>query len=108
MSLHWTQKEFEIYVLLYAAHCNHIEDKEEQKYILSMVDEATYNKIHTEVVIDNDNENLRKIQEYLSENKYAQADKEKLLRDIKNVFFADGSVDVLEKKVFSILKKIIN
>lgn len=108
MEINWTKREFETYVLLYAAHCNFIEDKEERDYILSRVDEQTYNKIHTEVVIDNNKENLNKIQEFLKENKYSQQDKEALIRDIKKVFFADGTVDYLEKKVFLMLKKILN
>jgi hypothetical protein len=108
MKLDWTRKEFEAYILLYAAHCNHIEDKNEQNYILSKVDNKTFHKIHTEVVVDSDEVNLNKIQQYLSENKFSQQEKEVLIRDVKNVFFADGSVDFLEKKVFSILQKIIN
>ncbi|MGK0413786.1 MAG: hypothetical protein ACJA1B_001994 [Polaribacter sp.] len=104
----WSRKEFEAYVLLYAAHCNHFEDIEEQNYILSKVDVKTYDKIHTEVVADSDENNLNKIQQYLSENKFSQSEKENLLKEIKNVFFADGSVDFNEKKVFSILKKIID
>ena len=108
MKLNWTKREFETYVLLYAAHCNFIEEKQESDYILSKVDEQTFNKIHTEVVIDNETENIHKIQEYLKENDYSEEDKESLIRDIKNVFFADGSVDVLERKVFSILKKILS
>ena len=105
--INWTKKEFEAYVLLYAAHCNFFEAKEEQEYILSKVDEATFHKIHTEVVVDSDENNLNKIQQYNLENKFSQNEKDELIRDIKNVFFADGSVDVIEKKVFSILKKII-
>jgi hypothetical protein len=105
--LDWTRKEFEAYVLLYAAHCNFFESEEEQAYILSKVDQKTFHRIHTEVVIDADETNLDKIQQYISENKLNQEEKEALIRDIKNVFFADGFVDVLEKKVFSILKKII-
>lgn len=108
MSLDWTKKEFETYVLLYAAHCNHLETVEEEDFILTNVDEETFHKIHNEVVIDSDEENLNKIQEYLSENNFSQKEKEELLRGIKKVFFADGSVDVLEKKVFTILKKIID
>ena len=103
-----TKREFEAYVLLYAAHCNHFETKEEENYILSRIDVKTFHKIHTEVVVDSDENNLNKIQQYLSENKFSQAEKDTLIRDIKNVFFADGSVDVIEKKVFSILKKIID
>jgi len=105
--MNWTKKEFKAYVLLYAAHCNFIETEEERNYILSKVDKQTFNKIHTEVVVDSDKENLDKIQKYLKVNKYNQEDKDDLLRDIKNVFFADGSVDSLEKKVFLLLKKIL-
>lgn len=105
--LDWTLREFEAYVLLYAAHCNHFESREEEDYILSKVDEKTFHRIHTEVVVDSDEENLNKIQQYLSENKLTEQEKENLLKDIKNVFFADGSVDVIEKKVFNLLKKIL-
>ena len=107
-TLNWTRKEFEAYVLLYAAHCNFCESKEEQEYILSKVDKKTFHRIHTEVVVDSDENNLNKIQQYMSENRFTQNEKDNLIRDIKNVFFADGSVDVIEKKVFSILKKIID
>ena len=106
--LQWTPQEFEAYVLLYAAHCNFFESKEEENYILSRVDATTYHKIHTEVIVDSDEENLNKIQQYISENKLNQHEKDALIRDIKNVFFADGSVDVIEKKVFNILRKIID
>ena len=63
----WTKREFEAYVLLYAAHCNHFESKEEKAYILARVDDATFHKIHTEVVIDSEEEGLNKIQKYISE-----------------------------------------
>lgn len=106
--LNWTQQEFEAYVLLYAAHCNFFESKEEENYILARVDATTYHRIHTEVIVDSDEENLNKIQHYISENNLNQNEKDDLIRDIKNVFFADGSVDVIEKKVFSILRKIID
>ena len=107
MSLDWTKREFEVYVLLYAAHCNHIETTEERDYILSKVDEETFNKIHTEIVVESDKENVDKIQQYLRENKFLQEDKNALIKDIKNVFFADGTVDVLERKVFKLLQKIL-
>jgi heat shock protein HspQ len=105
--LDWTRKEFEAYVLLYAAHCNFFESKEEQEYIYSKVDKKTFHRIHTEVVVDSDETNLNKIQQYLSDNNLHQEEKDELIRHIKMVFFADGSVDVIEKKVFSILNKII-
>lgn len=108
MNLNWTKREFEVYVLLYAAHCNFIETEEERKYILSKVDEATFNKMHTEIVVETDHENLQKIKQYLQENNFSLEEKSALIKDIKEVFFADGTVDAIEKKVFVLLKKILS
>jgi hypothetical protein len=108
MNISWTKDEFKTYVLLYAAQSNYIETESESNYILSKVDEALFNRIHTEIVHDNDYQTMEKIKNYLSENKYSTEDKESLLKDIKNVFFADGSVDILERNVFIFLKKIID
>ncbi|WOC40259.1 hypothetical protein [Polaribacter sp. HL-MS24] len=106
--MEWTLKEFELYVLLYAAHSNHIEDIKEQDYLLTLYDEATFNKMHTEVVFDNDIESLTKIQDYLHFHNYTRADRNALLQQLKKVFFADGTVDLLEKNAFSVLKKILD
>ena len=105
--MNWTKKEFKAYVLLYAAQSNYIETEEESNYILSKVSEDVFNGIHTEIVHDNDFQSMEKIKNYLTENNYSEEDKEELLKDIKNVFFADGSVDVLEKNVFLFLKKFL-
>lgn len=107
MDNNWTKEEFQTYVLLYAAQSNYIETESESNYILSKVNETLFNRIHTEIVHDNDFQAMEKIKEYLSDNEYSLKDKENLLKDIKNVFFADGTVDILERNVFIFLKKII-
>ena len=103
----WTRDEFKTYVLFYAAQSNYIETEAESKYIQSKVDESLFNKIHTEIAHDNDYQSIEKIEDFLSDHKYTHEDKETLLKDIKNVFFADGSVDILERNVFMFLKKTI-
>lgn len=108
MNLDWTKREFEVYVLLYAAHCNHLETDEERKYILSKVDEVTFNKMHTEIVVESEHQNIEKIQQYLNENKYSFQERKELINDIKEVFFADGTVDAIERKVFVLLQKILS
>ena len=67
MNLDWTKREFEEYVLLHGAHCNYIEAHEEIKYILSKVNEVTFNKMHTEIVVESEHQNIEKIQQYLTE-----------------------------------------
>lgn len=104
----WSRIEFKAYVLLYCAQSNFIETKEERDYIVSKVNETVFNRIHTEIVHDSDRESKRKIEEYLKENKYSVSQKDDLLRNIKNVFFADGTVDAAEKRVFLFLKKLLN
>lgn len=103
----WSKTEFEAYVLLFCAQSNHIETQEERDYIISKVNEKSFNAIHTEIVHDTNEESAEKIKEYLAENSYSSEEKSTLLKDIKNVFFADGSVDKYEKHVFSILKKLL-
>ena len=107
MDNNWTKEEFQTYVLLYAAQSNYIETESESNYILSKVNETLFNRIHTEIVHDNDFQAMEKIKSYLKENEYSTMDKEQLLKDIKNVFFADGTVDILERNVFMFLKKMI-
>ncbi|NCT09341.1 MAG: hypothetical protein GW772_04565 [Flavobacteriia bacterium] len=103
----WTRNEFLAYVLLYAAHCDYFEDSKELQFIFSKVDDQTFNRIHNEVVVDSEDQKLNKIQQYISDNNLTQIEKEVILRDIKQVFFADGTVDVFEKNLFAVLKKII-
>lgn len=107
-ALGWSRVEFKAYVLLYCAQSNFIETEEERKYIISKINETVFNRIHTEIVHDTNEKSEQKIKEYLSENKYTHLQKDALLKDIKNVFFADGTVDVLEKNVFLFLKKLLN
>lgn len=103
----WTKNEFLAYVLLYAAHCDYFEDSKELQFIFSKVDDQTFHRIHTEVVVDSEEKKLNKIQQYISDNYLTQTEKEAVLRDIKQVFFADGTVDIFEKNLYAVLKKII-
>lgn len=103
----WTDKEFETYVLLYAAQSNFIETDEESDFILSKIDTKIYNSIHNEIVHDTDIVSKQKIKEFLINNKLSDEQKTQLLRDVKEVLFADGTVDYLEKNVYTFLKSIL-
>lgn len=107
MIIEWTKKEFEAYVLLYAARCNFLETEEERSYILSRVDEKNFYKVHARIILDSQKDIITNINEYLIMNTYTVEEKYNLLSDIKKVFFADGTVDKMEKNIFAILKKIL-
>ena len=82
MDINWTRDEFKTYVLLYAAQSNYIETESESNYILSKVNESIFNRIHTEIVHDNDYQSMEKIKTYLAENKYTDIEKENLLKRV--------------------------
>ena len=104
----WTLREFEIYVLAFAAHCNMEETIEESNYLLKKYSEEEFYKIHNEVVQDTASASIRKISAYVQEHKLSYAQKSELLNEVKAVFFADGTIDVQEKETFMILQKILN
>lgn len=103
----WSITEFEVYLLLFCAQSNHLETQQERDYIISKVDEKLFNKIHTEIVHDTSVESEQKIREYVLENYFSEKEKFDLKTDIKNVFFADGSIDKYEKQVFRFLNKLL-
>lgn len=108
MNAVWSKNEFVAYVLLYVAHCNHIETEEESSYILAKIEESVFNKMHTEIVMDGDDDlKLNKIKEYLSDEHYSETEKKELLQQIKEVIFADGTVDSLERKVYKSLQELL-
>lgn len=107
MSKSWTNLEFQAYVLLFAAHSNYLETQEEKNYILLRVSPKTFYKIHNEIINDTDFEKEQKIKAHLQYRKISEEDKNQLMKEIKEVFFADGSVDALEKDVFLYLREIL-
>ncbi len=107
MDINWSKQEFLAYILFYASQSNFIQSKEEEKYILSKIDENVYNAIHTEIVHDSDYDRVNKIEDYLKYNNVTLEEKQQIIRDLKEVFFADGSVDKYEKNVFHILQKLL-
>jgi len=107
METDWTKKEFKAYLLLYAAQADFNISPEEKEIILSKIDRKTYKKIMKELKADNDYQSIQKIQENIEKHNYSHKFLENLLNDIKEVFFADGSFDILERNMLMFLNKIL-
>jgi hypothetical protein len=104
----WSKEELIAYILLFAAHSNFEESNKERNVILSKVDMNTFQSIHDEFDNDNDYQSVQKIQEGLQRHDYSTSDLNELFADIKVMFYADGSYDILEQNMFLFLKKIIS
>lgn len=107
METNWTKAEFKAYLLAYCAQSDYIETEEEKDFILDLVSSDVYKSVHYELKRDNDYQSIQKIQYNIEKFNYSTNEIETLLSDIKNLFMADGNVDVLENNLFRALKKII-
>lgn len=107
-TMKWTKNELVAYTLLYAANSNMEEDNKERNKIIEHVDMQTFQKIHDEFDADNDYQSIQKIQEGLKAHHYTKNDIEDLLKEVQEMFFADGKFDVMERNLFRSLKKILS
>jgi len=107
METNWTKAEFKAYLLAYCAQSDYIETEEEKDFILDLVSSDVYKSVHYELKRDNDYQSIQKIQYNIEKFNYSNNEIETLLSDIKNLFMADGNIDVLENNLFRALKKII-
>ena len=104
----WTKQELVAYILLYVAHSDLKETKQEHDYILSRVDLETYNHIKREFDDDNDYQGITKIVDAVNFSESYINNPDELFADIKLMAFADGKMDQMEHAVYNSLKKILS
>ena len=107
ISTNWTREELKAYILLYCAHADFIETKEEIDYIKSKVSEADYQKIHNEFENDSDYESIQKIEYTIEKYNYTEAEIDSLFKRIKELFYLDGEYSAAEQSIFIGLKHLL-
>lgn len=103
----WTEDELKAYLLLYCTHCHIEETDEDKELIISKVDRETYKRIHREIDKDNDYQSLEKILNTIERLGYKEADIDRLIKDIKELFLQDGEFDLLEQNMLRQLKHLL-
>lgn len=103
----WTKPEFKAYLLLYAANANYFESDDEKDVILNMVPVEMYKAIHKELDRDNDYQSIQKILYNIDKFSYSKEEMESLVKDIQQVFNADGQHDILEDNMLLALRKFL-
>ncbi|WP_299335130.1 hypothetical protein [uncultured Psychroserpens sp.] len=105
---HWTKSELVAYILLYVAHSDLEVTNNEKAYILSRVDDNTYNHVKKEFDADNDYQSITKIVDAVNNEPTYSSQPEELFADIKLMAFADGKMDKIELAIYNQLKKILS
>jgi len=96
------------YILLFVAHSDLKETREEHEYILSRVDAETYKHIKEEFDADNDYQSITKIVYAVNAEPTYSSNPDELFADIKLMAFADGTMDQMEYAIYNSLKKILS
>ena len=107
ITTNWNRNEFRAYVLLYAANCDHIENRKEREYILTKVDIQTYKDIHYELDNDNDYQSIQKIITSIERFNYSENELQRLTTEIMELFLADNKLDTVEQCIYMMLKKVL-
>lgn len=103
----WTREELKAYVLIYGAHADFVESKEEIEVITSKIGQNSYSKMHSEFQKDNDHQSISKINTTLERLGYTQNEKIALLLELKKLFESDGRFDITERNMFSALERLL-
>ena len=107
ISTNWSKPEFKAYLMLYAANANFVESEEEREVIQSMLSSDAYKAIHREIAQDNDYQSIQKILYTIDKFEYDKNDLDRLIHDMKEVFNADGHIDLLEENMLRTLKHLL-
>lgn len=103
----WTYQEFQAFLLLYAAHSDLKISEEEKSLISSRVDKEKDKDVYKEFGRQNDFERLQTIMSFREKYFNTEADQDKLLNDLQELFMADNKFQATEQAAFWGLKKII-
>ncbi len=102
----WTENEFKAYLFLYAANADYIISDTEKDIIEELIDKKHYHKLYAELAHDNDIQSIEKIEFNLKKFNYTKSEKERLLKELKDLFLSDGEFNQLEKIMFHFLERI--
>lgn len=103
----WSRVEFKTYLMLYCANADFIETEDEKEIIQSRVHKDILKHIHKEFDKDNDYQRIQKIVNTAERFGYTKDKVDELLSKLKELFFKDHDMDILEKNMFRGLKHLL-
>jgi hypothetical protein len=103
----WSKKEFHAYFLIYAARADLNISTEEEYTIHTIVGSDAYKNVINELAQDNDYQSIQKIMAHVEKFKYTGEDIDELFKDMKELFFTDGELDILEENMFMALRRLL-
>ena len=103
----WTRDEFMAYVLIFCSLADCVETEEESQMVKQYVSDAGFKRIHEEFDGDNDYQSIQKIRSAIERFHYSEAELDKLVEEIKSLFMADGTFDIMESNMLMGLRRVL-
>lgn len=102
-----TKDEFRTYCLLFAADADFDITKQEIIAIGAKIAPEDFIRVYNWFEADSDTERVETIMTNKTQYIKNEDDKQNLIKELKEVFFADGVFDSVEKSIFFMLKKAL-
>ena len=103
----WTQEEFLVYLMLYAANADGNITAKEQKIICEKVSQTIYEKVLEQFEKHNDSVCLENILKYKKEHFNAQDDVKEIVRKMEDVFMEDAKISNAERHILYLIEKLL-
>lgn len=103
----WSMEEFKVYLLLYCAFADYEEALEEKEMISKYLDEGHVEMMLEELKSDNDYQSIQKIVTTAQKFFLSKEEVEQTLKEISDLFNADGKFDILEQNLFRGIKRLL-
>lgn len=104
----WTENEFLAYLFIYCINADFKEASKEISFVKDRTSSVEFEKMHEAFEIDRDYTSIQKILDTYNRLGYSKKDTEKLFKNLKDLFLADGSYDIEEKNLLMILKHLFS
>jgi len=103
----WNREEFFAYLLTFAVQADFRETQEEADFVKLKVAPEILNRIKAEFEADTEFTRAQKIQYTVEKLGFSGEDTDQILKEIEDLFKADGKYDMLERNAFIGLKRML-
>ena len=104
----WNKEDFLTYLYIYVADSDLVINDDEKDFILSRVSVELYDKVIKTYKKHKDIDKYNVLSEFFKKNYKTEEEKEKIIVEIKNLYWADDVFNAIEKAYFITLKRLIS
>ena len=105
--LNWTKSELHVYILLLCANADKKQTQEELELILSKVSKKTFKKMYAKFHKHSENKRFKKVEKAVKNLEYSERELAEFKREMRDIFLADNSFSLFEKRLEWTLDNIL-